>query len=110
MLVLGMAFIFAGYSVGGFGWVLIRGYNITFRSWMSPLNPYQWPAGGPGLIPDQQLFPSLAAGEGSAGPALSAPGMGGGTVATAAPAGKGKSKPAPAPAPAPAPGGGITLV
>lgn len=57
MLVLGMAFIFAGYSVGSYGWVLLRGYDIPLRAWFSPLHPYTWPSGTPPTIPDTQLFP-----------------------------------------------------
>jgi len=77
VLVVGMAVIFAGYTVGSYGWVLLKGWDIPFRQWVSPLNPYQWPAGGgdPPPIPSNQLFPSSAAsagsgtGEGSAGAA-----------------------------------------
>lgn len=56
-----MAFIFAGYSVAGYGWILLRGYDIPLRSWMSPLRPYTWPSGTPPTIPDTQLFPTSTA-------------------------------------------------
>jgi len=62
MLPAGMILGWVAYTVGSYGWVLIRGWDISFRSWVSPLNPYQWPAGGPGPIPDNQLFPTGAAG------------------------------------------------
>lgn len=63
MLVIGMATLFAGYAVGSYGWVLLKGWNIPFRAWVSPLNPYTWPAGGadPPPIPADKLFPSSAA-------------------------------------------------
>ncbi len=82
MLVLGMAFIFTGYSVSSYGVILLKGWDIPFRSWISPLNPWQWPAGGAvPLIPATRLFPtstpSAAAnvGGGSAG-GIPSPGPG----------------------------------
>lgn len=67
MIPLGMLFAFAAYTVGGYGYVLVRGYDIPFRSWVSPLNPYQWPPGGPSQIPDTQLWPSKASASSAAG-------------------------------------------
>ena len=60
MLALGGLLLFGAYAVGGYGYVLIRGWDIPFRGWVSPLHPYQWPAGGPSLIPKGQVFPSSA--------------------------------------------------
>lgn len=57
MLPAGIVLGWVAYAVGSYGWVLLRGWDIPFRAWVSPLNPYQWPAGGPGPIPDEQLFP-----------------------------------------------------
>ena len=57
MLPAGMILGWVAYAVGSYGWVLTRGWSIPFHSWVSPLNPYQWPPGGPGPIPDTQLFP-----------------------------------------------------
>jgi hypothetical protein len=62
MLGVGFLLVWAGYGVGSYGWCMVRGYDVPFRAWMSPLNPYQWPAGGPAPIPDSQLFPGSAAG------------------------------------------------
>jgi hypothetical protein len=78
MLTLGMVVVFAGYTVGSYGWVLVKGWNIPFRRWVSPLNPYTWPSGGgdPTPIPANKLFPSSvapAAARGAA-PAGTAPG------------------------------------
>lgn len=53
---LGILVVFAGYTVTSYGWVLLRGYNITFRQWVSPLNPYIW-QGTPGTVPTGQIFP-----------------------------------------------------
>ena len=61
MLALGGVLVFAAYTVGGWGYVLVRGWNIPLRAWVSPLHPYQWPAGrNPDQIPDTQIFPSGA--------------------------------------------------
>lgn len=59
----GAGLAWVAYAVGGYGWCLMRGYDIPFRAWVSPLHPYQWPQGGPATIPDNKLFP------GSPGPA-----------------------------------------
>lgn len=72
----GLAFLlgWAAYAGGGYGYVLLRGWNIPFREWVSPLDPYQWPAGGPPPIPDTIIFPgqkpsaSTGGGTGSAAP------------------------------------------
>lgn len=68
-----MAMIFAGYSVAGYGWILLRGYDIPLRAWMSPLHPYTWPQGTPPPIPDTELFP------GSTSTSTTSSGTGGGT-------------------------------
>jgi hypothetical protein len=50
--------LFAGYAIGSYGLVLVRGWNISPLSWISPLNPYQWPTDGsdPLCIPQGQLW------------------------------------------------------
>jgi len=58
MLTFGMVTLFGAYGVSSYGWCLLQGYNIPFRAWWSPLHPYQWPKGGPELIPPDRLFPS----------------------------------------------------
>jgi len=102
MLGAAVILIFAGYSAGSYGWILLRGYDIPFRSWVSPLNPYKWPAGGPPMIPPTQILPGsppspadnafggLAAGvAGAAGAVNSA--VAGGTIGGQAP-GPGNAK------------------
>lgn len=60
MLTFGMVVVFGAYTVSSYGWVLLKGWDIPFRSWISPLNPYQWPADGtePPAIPPASLFPT----------------------------------------------------
>jgi len=60
MLAAGLILGWAAYGLGSWGYILIRGWNIPFTAWFSPLNPYQFPPGGPVPIPDTQLFPGGA--------------------------------------------------
>ena len=81
MLFLGIGIIFAGYAVGSWGYVLVKGWNITLREWVSPLHPYQWPASGsPPPVPPNRVFPGGAAPGGlkEAGPPAKQGGSGAG--------------------------------
>ena len=51
--------VFAGYGVASYGFILIRGYNITPKQWFSPLSPYRWPAdrAEPPKVPQGRVFP-----------------------------------------------------
>ena len=75
MFPLGIAMVWAGYGLGSWGWILVKGYNITLREWFSPLHPYQWPASTSATIPrvpKGSLFPtSSTSGTSSAGGAAS---------------------------------------
>lgn len=77
MLAVGMLLWWGGYSVGFWGWCLIRGYDVTLGQLMSPTHPYgsgkgqTWPP--PVMAPDV-IFPggrssssSGAGGSGSGG-------------------------------------------
>ena len=46
----------AAYAVGSWGYCLVKGYDVSFREWVSPLSPYsgKWP---PPLIPEGKLWP-----------------------------------------------------
>ena len=63
MLAVGMLLIWGGWSVSFWGYSLVRGYNVTFIQLVNPVHPYSgpWP---PGPIPDTQVFPSGASGQG----------------------------------------------
>jgi hypothetical protein len=74
-MVLGLLVIYAGYSLGSYGWVLVKGYNITPREWFSPLHPFQGPLSSNGLVPQGHIFPTAS--KGTAG----APKTGGGIQA-----------------------------
>lgn len=60
MLPLGMVITWAAYTVGSWGYVLVRGWNITLREWASPLHPYQFPGGGqnPPFVPLGRTWPT----------------------------------------------------
>lgn len=50
--------LFAGYAVVSYGFVLIKGWDISFRQWVSPLNPYIWPGGGtPPSVAPGKIWP-----------------------------------------------------
>ena len=56
-MLVAIGLIWAGYGVASWGWVLVKGYNITLSEWFSPLHPYTWPAGDPPKVPLGQIFP-----------------------------------------------------
>ncbi len=81
MLPVGMLLAFLGYGVGSWGYILVRGWDIPLRQWFSPLNPYQWPAGGadPQFISPDVIFPGGASSTAAATPAPApSPSTGGG--------------------------------
>lgn len=59
----GVLLLLAGYGVGSYGYVLIKGYNITAREWFSPLNPFTWPPVGADIprVPKGFIFPTSSA-------------------------------------------------
>jgi hypothetical protein len=54
----GIAALFIGYTIASYGVVLMRGYDIPWKRWIDPLDPWQWPAGTPKATPATQVFPS----------------------------------------------------
>lgn len=58
VIIIGFAGAWAFYAVASWGWVLVKGYNITLRQWCSPAHIYQWPAGNPDFVPHGHLFPT----------------------------------------------------
>lgn len=41
-----MITLWAGYALSSWGWILLKGWDICLREWVSPVNPYQWPPPG----------------------------------------------------------------
>jgi hypothetical protein len=58
------AVIWAGYGIGSYGWVMVKGYDIPASAWFNPVNPFQW-SSNPGMVPKGQVFPGQAPGSGS---------------------------------------------
>lgn len=56
MVAVGMLLIWGGWSVGLWGWCLLRDYDVTFGQLVSPAHPYSgaWP---PAKIPATQIWP-----------------------------------------------------
>lgn len=71
MLPLGMILGFAGYGLSTWGYVLVRGYNVTLREWFSPLHPFTGALDSNGMVPKGSIFPTSGKGSAPAGQALS---------------------------------------
>lgn len=67
MIAAGIVLMFMGYGVGSYGYVLVRGWDITLRQWFSPINPWQWPAGDIPKVPPGQIMPGAPPGSSSSG-------------------------------------------
>ena len=52
---------FTAYTVYSFGYIMIKGYNITLREWVTPLHPYSgtWP---PATVPQGSIWPTTGSG------------------------------------------------
>lgn len=57
MIVLGFAAFWGFYGIGTWGWILVKGYNITLTEWFNPAKPYMW-SGTPGMVPAGSVFPT----------------------------------------------------
>jgi hypothetical protein len=77
MLPLGMVITFVGYGIATYGFLMVKGYNITFKEWFSPLHPFQGALDSKGFVPQGQLFPGPTPGAGGGG---LVPGQGGGVA------------------------------
>jgi hypothetical protein len=69
----GMGLGWFGYALAGWGYILIKGYDVKFTDWINPLHQYKggWP---PPLIDDPTvLLPDGAAGAAPGDPSLTLP-------------------------------------
>jgi len=53
----GLVGMFIGYTVASYGVCLLRGYDITWKEWINPLNPYKWPKGKVPIVPPTRVLP-----------------------------------------------------
>jgi hypothetical protein len=76
MVAVGFLLIWSGYSVGLWGWCLLRDYDLSMGQLMSPFHPYAgpWP---PAKIGDDVIWPG---GRSASSPASSAGPSPGGSV------------------------------
>lgn len=65
MIVLGIGLVWAGYTVGFYGYCLVKGYNVKFSQLVSPTGYYKgnWPP--PVNIPGDTIFPNGQTGTGT---------------------------------------------
>jgi hypothetical protein len=47
-----------GYWQSVYGYCLLKGFDVTHSELGNPATLYQWPPGGPSLIPDTQTWPT----------------------------------------------------
>jgi hypothetical protein len=52
----GLIVIFAGYTVASYGVVLLCGYDIPFRRWIDPTDPWTWEGDIP-RMPATRVWP-----------------------------------------------------
>jgi hypothetical protein len=57
MLPLGIILGFTGYGLSSWGWILVKGYNITLGEWFSPLHPFTGKLDSNGCVPQGSIFP-----------------------------------------------------
>jgi hypothetical protein len=62
MLPLGMVLGLVSYGVSTWGYVLVKGYNITLREWFSPLHPFTGALDSNGCVPQGSIFPRAGKG------------------------------------------------
>lgn len=60
MKAVGIGLAVVAYTVGTWGYLLVKGYNVTLREWVTPLHPYSgpWP---PKCVPPGFIFPTSSA-------------------------------------------------
>ena len=58
MKAVGIVLAFTAYMVGTWGFILVKGYNITLREWVSPLHPYTGTLASAGTVPQGSILPT----------------------------------------------------
>jgi hypothetical protein len=62
MPAIGFGIVWLGYALTSWGYCLVRGYPVSFSTWINPVHPYSgaWPP--PGTIPQDEVFPGVTVG------------------------------------------------
>ncbi len=50
--------VFAGYAIGSYGVVLVKGWDVPWKRWVNPLDPWQWPSGSVPKAPVTRILPA----------------------------------------------------
>jgi hypothetical protein len=58
-MTLGIIYIFAGYTIASYGVILLKGWDITWKQWINPLNPWKWSGKPPPILPTE-IWPSAS--------------------------------------------------
>ena len=60
MVALGFGIAWWGYLELIYGYTLLKGYNVTWKSLASPISPFQWPKPGESIptIPAGKILPT----------------------------------------------------
>jgi hypothetical protein len=53
----GIVAVFIGYTVASYGVVLLLGYDVPWKRWVNPLDPWAWPEGQVKHIPKTRILP-----------------------------------------------------
>ena len=67
MPAIAMGLAWAGYTLGLWGWCLLRGYNVTLGQLASPTHPAVWATVAASHVPDGQVLPVSSGAPGAAG-------------------------------------------
>lgn len=58
MIAIAVIAMWGAYGVTTWGWILVKGYNITFADWFNPMRAYEWTDKTPPSVPAGSLFPT----------------------------------------------------
>jgi hypothetical protein len=59
---IGMGLAWFGYALAGWGYCLIKGYDVRFADWINPVRPYSGPWPPATMIPPDSVLPGGASG------------------------------------------------
>jgi hypothetical protein len=54
----GIGLAIVAYTLGSWGYLLVKGYNVTLREWVTPLHPFSGTLDSKGCVPPGFIFPT----------------------------------------------------